>query len=88
MLVLEATGVPLDTQPASVLTGLEASAIASSQITVSWSPSTDDVGVAGYGSSGTGSRLDDGGDVVLPDTGLTPLTSYSYTVAAFAGQDP
>jgi chitodextrinase len=83
VLVLEATGVPPDTQPPSVPTGLEASAISSSQITVSWSASTDDVGVAGYQVFRDGTLVHTTAATSYTDTGLTPLTSYSYTVAAF-----
>jgi chitodextrinase len=83
VLILEATGVPPDTQPPSVPTGLEASAISSSQITISWSASTDDVGVAGYQVFRDGTLVHTTAATSWTDTGLTPLTSYSYTVAAF-----
>src|SRR5262249_55741460 len=48
VLVLETTSVPPDSDPPSMPTGLSATIDSSSQITLSWSASTDDVGVAGY----------------------------------------
>ena len=83
VLVLEATAVPPDTQPPSVPTGLDASAISSSQITVSWSASTDDVGVAGYQVFRDGTLVRTTAATSYTDAGLAPLTSYSYTVTAF-----
>jgi hypothetical protein len=46
VLVLEATSVPPDTQAPSIPTGLSATVDSSSQVTLSWAPSTDNVGVA------------------------------------------
>ena len=74
----------LDTTPPSTPTGLTATANSSSEIDLSWTASTDNVGVAGY-------KLYRGGVQVATttiattyaDTGLTAGTSYSYTVAAF-----
>src|SRR5262245_33567426 len=83
VLVLEATAVPPDTQPPSVPTGLAASDVSSSQITVSWSASTDDIGVAGYQVFRDGALVRTTAATSYTDTGLAPLTSYSYTVAAF-----
>jgi chitodextrinase len=57
--------------------------VSSSQITVSWSASTDDVGVAGYQVFHDGALVRTTAATSYTDTGLTPLTSYSYTVAAF-----
>src|SRR5262249_29482374 len=83
VLVLEATAVPPDTQPPSVPTGLAASDVSSSQITVSWSASTDDIVVAGYQVFRDGAPVRTTAATSYPDTGLAPFTSYSYTVAAF-----
>ena len=53
--------------------------------TISWSPSTDDVGVAGYNIFRDGTEVGTvAGDTTLfSDTGLSAGTSYSYTLNAF-----
>ncbi len=81
--VVDPTLAAPDTTPPSAPTALVASAVSSTQATVSWTASTDDRGVAGY------RVLRDG--VLLPgtvlgtsftDTGLTASTTYSYRVRA------
>ena len=75
---------PADTIAPSVPTGLTATAVSSSQINLSWTASTDNVGVAGY-------RVYRGGTQIASvttgtsyqNTGLSPATTYSYTVAAY-----
>ncbi len=74
-----------DTTPPSVPAGLAFSSITSNSITVSWKASTDNVGgsgVAGYdlyrGDSLAGSPT----VTSFTDTGLTPSTTYSYSVRA------
>lgn len=72
-----------DTQAPTVPTGVTATASSSTAATVSWTASTDNVGVTGY-------EVSRGATVVAPnvtgttfnDTGLTPSTAYSYTVKA------
>jgi chitodextrinase len=83
VLILEATAVPPDTQAPSAPTGLAASGISSSQITVSWSASTDNVGVAGYEVYRDGTLVRTTAATSYKDAGLTPLTSHAYTAAAF-----
>ena len=83
VLVLEATAVPPDTQAPSAPTGLSASDVSSSQITVSWSASMDNVGVAGYRVYRDGVLIRTTPATSYTDTGLTALTSYAYTVTAF-----
>lgn len=72
---------PPDTTAPSVPTGLAASAITTTGFTLSWSPSTDDVGVTGYEV-----RLDGGTPTAAtsphPFTGLTADTSYAAQVRA------
>ena len=51
--------------------------------TVSWSPSTDDVGVAGYHIFRNGTPLRDVFQSPLQDTGLSSTTNYTYQVQAF-----
>ncbi|PYR28967.1 MAG: hypothetical protein DMF98_01310, partial [Acidobacteria bacterium] len=72
-----------DTTAPSVPGGLAAAAVSSSQINLSWSASTDNVGVTGYRVYRAGTLLATLGAVTAyQNTGLTPSTSYSYTVQA------
>ncbi len=91
-----------DTIPPSVPTGLTATAISSSQITLAWNASTDDVGgtgVAGYKVYRNGLLVAASKkSAVIPiatvtttnysDTGLIPNTQYCYQVSAFDGATP
>ena len=83
VLVLEVTSVPPDNQAPSVPTGLSAPAIADTQVTVTWMASTDNVAVAGYQVYRNGAVIRTTPSTTYTDTGLSPLTSYSYTVAAY-----
>jgi hypothetical protein len=80
-----------DTTPPSAPTNLTATATSSSQINLSWTASTDNVGVTGYfvqRCSGTGCTTFAqvasvaGTTTTYSDTGLTGSTSYSYRVEA------
>src|SRR3989440_571147 len=73
-----------DTIAPSTPTGLLASAVSSSQINLSWTAATDNVGVTGYRVYRAGALLVTLGAVTsYQNTGLSPSTSYSYTVQAF-----
>ncbi len=72
-----------DTTAPSTPTGLKATAISSSQISLSWSASTDNVGVAGYRVYRNGVLIGSPSSNSYTDSGLAASTSYSYTVAAF-----
>jgi hypothetical protein len=74
---------PPDTTPPSVPAGLSATAVSSTQINLSWSASTDDVGVAGYKILRGGAQIANSVSTSYSDTGLTPSTTYAYTVSAF-----
>ncbi len=71
-----------DTQAPSVPANLSASNISSSAANLSWAASTDNVGVTGYeifrGTTSIGTSATTSFNV----TGLTPETSYSFTVKA------
>ena len=56
-----------------------------STVHLTWSPATDNIGVTGYELYRDGNLIKTvNGDVLqYSDTGLTPLTTYSYTVKAF-----
>jgi chitodextrinase len=77
-------GAP-DTTPPSVPSNLTATAISSSQINLAWRASTDNVGVAGYRVFRNGSQIASTTQLSRADTGRSPSTTYSYTVAAFDG---
>jgi chitodextrinase len=77
--------VPADTTPPTVPTNLTATAVSVSQINLSWTAATDNVGVAGY------HVFRDGGATPIAtvtgsafsDTGLTTGTAHTYAVSAF-----
>ena len=71
-----------DTAPTTP-TGLTATAASSSAVNLSWTPSTDDVGVAGYKVFRNGTQVATTTAPSYQDTGLSEATSYSYTVSAF-----
>ncbi|WP_339248780.1 discoidin domain-containing protein [Paenibacillus sp. FSL R10-2796] len=71
-----------DTQAPSDPTNLTATATSSSQISLSWTPSTDNVGVTGYRVLRGGLEVGTPTDTSFSDTGLTAATAYSYTVKA------
>ncbi|MFD0331379.1 fibronectin type III domain-containing protein [Streptacidiphilus monticola] len=50
---------------------------------LSWSPATDNVGVAGYRVYRGGTQVGSTTGTSYTDTGLNPSTAYSYTVAAY-----
>ncbi len=72
-----------DTTPPSVPTGLSASAVSWSTVNLSWSASTDNVGVAGYKIYRNGSQIGTAGSTSYTDGSTSPSTSYSYTVSAY-----
>ncbi|MEK7201753.1 MAG: Ig-like domain-containing protein, partial [Patescibacteria group bacterium] len=90
------TGVPVtvsnatsDTQAPSTPTNLQASAVSSSQINLSWTASTDNVGVTGYRVERCqGTSCTTFTQIAIPsttsynDTGLTANTTYRYQVRA------
>ncbi|MFK4083438.1 discoidin domain-containing protein [Kribbella sp. NPDC020789] len=71
-----------DTQAPTVPTGLTAGTVTATSVALSWSPSTDNVGVAGYEVLRNGSPVGTTTSTSYQDGGLTPDTSYSYAVRA------
>ncbi|WP_244208867.1 discoidin domain-containing protein [Paenibacillus ferrarius] len=61
---------------------MTAAASSSSQINLTWSASTDNVGVTGYQIYRAGTQVGTSTTTSYSDTGLTASTSYSYTVKA------
>lgn len=87
--IVYATTPAGDTTAPSTPTGLTANAASSTQINLSWTASTDDVGVTGYPverCQGTGcttfAQIAAPAATSLSDTGLTAGTNYSYRVRA------
>ena len=79
-----------DMSAPTVPTNLTATAISSSQINLSWTASTDNVGVTGYriyrcqGASCTpATQIATSATNNYSDTGLSPSTTYVYRVAAY-----
>lgn len=72
-----------DTTPPSVPGGLTATAVSSSQINLSWTASTDNVGVAGYNVFRGGTKIGTSPTTSYQDGGLAASTSFTYTVSAF-----
>jgi len=80
---------PPDTTPPSTPTNLTATAVSSSQISLSWTASTDNVAVTTYIAErcqGTGcmtfTQIATISGTSYTDAGLAPTTSYSYRVRA------
>src|SRR5919106_4307479 len=72
-----------DTEAPSIPTGLSATAVSHDQVDLSWSGSTDNVGVTGYEIFRNGSFLQSVGAVTThSDTTVSPSTAYTYRVRA------
>jgi hypothetical protein len=74
-----------DTQPPTVPTGLAATSTAARNVALTWNPSTDNVGVAGYTVYRNGAALGTtaGSTTAYTDTTAAASTTYSYAVDAF-----
>ena len=72
-----------DTTPPSVPSGLKAAAASSSQINLSWNPSTDNVGVTGYYVYLNDKPLTTTTTNSFSHTGLTAGMAYNYRVSAY-----
>jgi chitodextrinase len=73
-----------DTQAPTVPTSLIGTPASFSQINLSWTASTDNVGVAGYKVFRNGSQIATiTSGAAYQDASLTPNTTYSYTVSAY-----
>ncbi len=73
---------PPDTILPTTPTNLNATTTSSSEITLTWAPSTDNVGIAGYRVSRNQNLISISSNTSFVDTGLAATTSYTYTVAA------
>ncbi len=77
------TGVIIDTQASTFPTGLASSAITQTSFALSWTASTDNVGVAGYEVFAGGISKGTTTTTSMNVTGLTCATPYSMTVKAY-----
>ncbi len=72
-----------DTVAPSQVTGLVASDVGTTEVTLTWEAATDDTGVTGYVVSRNGTALPGAvTGLTTTDTGLAPGTTYTYSVRA------
>ena len=71
-----------DVTPPTVPTNVVATAASSSQISVNWTAATDNVAVSGYNVFRNGIQIASPSATSYQDSGLTPSTPYTYTIAA------
>lgn len=72
-----------DTTPPTIPTGLHSTSVLDNAVSIAWTASTDDVGVAGYKVYRNGSLVGTTTGTGYNDTGLQPVTGYAYTVVAY-----
>ncbi len=71
-----------DTQAPTVPAGLAVTGVSDTVVNLSWSASTDNVGVTAYRVFRGGVQVAVSAVTSYSDTGLSPSTAYTYTVAA------
>lgn len=88
-LTVTTTAAAGDTTPPTIPTNLAASGITQSAVTLTWSASTDAVGVTGYEVQQNGAVVRTVTATTTQITGLSAGTTYSFAVSAFdaAGND-
>ncbi len=72
-----------DTSAPSSPTGLTATAASTSQINLAWSASSDNVAVTGYRIYRNGAQIATTASTSFGNSGLSPSTTYTYTVRAY-----
>jgi chitodextrinase len=72
-----------DASPPNAPTNLAASGIGATSATLSWTASTDNIGVAGYRVLRNGNQIGTTSGTTYTDSGLSASTAYAYTVRAF-----
>lgn len=71
-----------DIQAPTIPTSLVATSVSTSRVDLSWTASTDNVGVAGYDIYRNGVPAGQTATTTFGDSALSPNTTYSYTVLA------
>lgn len=71
-----------DTQAPTVPTNLRVTSVAADRISLAWNASTDDTGVTRYDVYRNGSIVGSPAATSLTNTGLSPSTTYQYSVRA------
>ncbi|WP_082420557.1 glycosyl hydrolase family 18 protein [Paenibacillus sp. A3] len=79
---VKTNGTSNDTTPPTAPTGVSASNVTSSSVTLAWTASTDNVGVTGYDVYQGGTLVGSVATTSYTVTGLTASTSYTFTVKA------
>ena len=76
-----------ETTPPTTPGNLNTSVVSGTQINLSWSASSDNTGVRGYGIYRDGTLIStvDKGTLSYSDTNLVPSTTYAYRIDAFDG---
>ncbi len=82
-LIQRSVTVSVDITAPTIPTNLSSTAFSSSQIDLSWSASTDAVGVTGYRIYRDSNQISTTTNTSYSDTGLTAETVYSYRVSAY-----
>lgn len=72
-----------DTQAPTAPTGLAAASVTDTTASLTWTASTDNVGVTGYKIYRGGTEVGTTAGTSYTDTGLTANTTYTYTVKAY-----
>jgi chitodextrinase len=76
-------GLPVDPTPPTTPSNLTVTSITANSVTVSWSPSTDNIAVTGYGHFLNGAFVNTGTTTSFTWTGLSCGTGYALAVDAF-----
>ena len=74
-----------DTTPPTAPTNLAVTGTTAASVSLSWSASTDNVGVVAYDVYRNGTKVGTASGTTYTDTGLTAGTAYTYTVRARDG---
>jgi chitodextrinase len=82
-IVLVSTTACPDTSPPSAPSGLAASNVAATSLTLTWNASSDNVGVAGYDVYRNGTKMATTTSSSSSQTGLACATGYAFGVEAF-----
>ncbi|UPK43066.1 carbohydrate binding domain-containing protein [Paenibacillus pabuli] len=79
---LKVTTLGADTQPPTAPANVKVKGMTASSVTLEWTASSDNYGVARYDIYRNGSKVGESVKLSFTDESLTPATSYTYTVKA------